>query len=51
MDQYQLESLVGELTKSIEELTYRIYTIEDSIAGMNAFVEELNELKMEEEDA
>ena len=51
MDQYEIEQLVGNLTKSIEELTYRIYTIEDSISGMNAFIEELNEYSMEEEDA
>ena len=50
-DQYEIESLINNLTNSIEELTHRIYTIEDSIAGMSAFVEELNEYRMEEEDA
>ena len=43
MDQYEVEQLVGSLTRSIEELTYRIYTMEDSIAQVNAVVEELKE--------
>ena len=50
-DQYEIESLINSLASSIEDLTHRMYTIEDSIAGMNAFVEELNEYRMEEEDA
>tara|TARA_R110002096_G_scaffold167712_1_gene338037 strand:- start:4 stop:204 length:201 start_codon:yes stop_codon:yes gene_type:complete len=51
MDQYEVEQLVGSLTRSIEELTYRIYTMEDSLAQMNAQVEELKELQLEEENA
>ena len=51
MDQYEIERLVGTLTSSIEELTYRIYTMEDSIAQINAVVEELKEVHLEEEDA
>jgi len=51
MDQYEVEQLVGELTRSIEELTYRIYTMEDSLAQINAVVEELKEVHLEEENA
>ena len=51
MDRYEIEQLVGSLTKSIEELTYRIYTMEDSLAQVNAEVEELKVLHMEEENA
>ena len=51
MDRYEIEQLVGSLTRSIEELTYRIYTMEDSIAQINAVVEELKEVYLEEEDA
>jgi TolA-binding protein len=51
MDQYEVEQLVSNLTRSIEELTYRIYTMEDSLAQINAQVEELKELQLEEEDA
>ena len=51
MDQYEVEQLVGNLTRSIEELTYRVYTMEDSIAQINAVVEELKEVHLEEENA
>ena len=51
MDRYEIERLVGELTRSIEELTYRVYTMEDSLAQMGAQVEELKELQLEEENA
>mgnify|MGYP000598456726 CR=1 FL=1 len=51
VDAYGMNQLVGELTRSIEELTYRVYTMEDSLAQINAEVEELKELKPEEEDA
>lgn len=51
MDQYEVHQLVGELTRSIEELTYRVYTMEDSLAQINAQVEELKELETEDEDA
>ena len=51
MDAYEIERLVGELTRSIEELTYRVYTMEDSLAQMNAQVEELKEVHLEEENA
>tara|TARA_R110000744_G_scaffold338027_5_gene443234 strand:- start:294 stop:449 length:156 start_codon:yes stop_codon:yes gene_type:complete len=51
MDQYEMGQLVGNLTRSIEELTYRIYTMEDSLAQMNAEIEELKETKLEEENA
>jgi len=47
MDQYEVERLVGELTRAIEELTYRVYTMEDSLAQINAEVEELKEAKLE----
>jgi len=50
MDQYEIEQLVGDLTKSIEDLTYRIYTMEDSLAQINAQVEELKP-QLEEENA
>ena len=51
LDQYEVERLVGELTRSIEELTYRVYTMEDSLAQINAKVEELKEVTLEEIDA
>jgi len=51
LDQYEVERLVGELTRSIEELTYRVYTMEDSLAQINARVEELREVTLEEIDA
>ena len=47
MDQYEIEQLVSNLTKSIEDLTYRIYTMEDSLAQINAEVEELKEPQLE----
>lgn len=50
MDQYEVERLVGDLTRSIEELTYRVYTMEDSLAQMNAQLEELKEAAFESAD-
>ena len=50
MDQLEIERLVGELTRSIDELTYRVYTMEDSLAQINAQVEELKEVNLEEEE-
>jgi len=51
VDPYEIHELISGLTRSIEELTYRVYTMEDSLAQINAQVEELKELQPEEEDA
>ena len=50
-DRYEYSRIIGELNKCIEELTYRVYTMEDSLAQINAQVEELRELQMEVENA
>ena len=43
MDQLQVEGAIASLSKAIEDLTYRVFTLEDSIANINAYVEEKKE--------
>jgi len=43
MDAYQVEQAIASLSKAIEDLTYRIYSIEDSMANLNAYIEEHKE--------
>jgi prefoldin subunit 5 len=37
---YEIEQAISSLSKTVEDLTYRIYTLEDSIANINAYIEE-----------
>jgi len=43
MDHIETDNAIASLSKSIEELTYRIFTLEDSIANINAYIEEHKE--------
>tara|TARA_R110002020_G_scaffold33098_1_gene101220 strand:+ start:8886 stop:9029 length:144 start_codon:yes stop_codon:yes gene_type:complete len=43
MDQYEIDNAIDSLSKAIEDLTYRVYTLEDSIATINAYAEEKKE--------
>lgn len=40
MDQYEVDNAIASLSKAIDDLTYRLYTLEDSMAELNAYVEE-----------
>ena len=40
MDKYEVDNAITSLSKAIEDLTYRLYTLEDSMAELNAYVEE-----------
>ena len=40
MDQYEVDNAIDSLSKAIEDLSYRLYTLEDSMAELNAYVEE-----------
>tara|TARA_R110002050_G_scaffold105973_1_gene215816 strand:- start:398 stop:544 length:147 start_codon:yes stop_codon:yes gene_type:complete len=40
MDQYEIDNAIKSLIKSIESLTYRLYTLEDSMAEISAYIEE-----------
>ena len=40
MDQYEMDRMIASLSKTVEDLTYRLYTLEDSMATINAYVEE-----------
>jgi hypothetical protein len=40
MDQYEVDNAIASLSKAIDDLTYRLYTLEDSMAQLNAYVEE-----------
>lgn len=43
MDQYEVDNAIASLSKAIDDLTYRLYTLEDSMAELNAYVEERKE--------
>ena len=40
MDKYEVDNAIASLSKAIEDLTYRLYTLEDSMANINAYIEE-----------
>lgn len=40
MDRYEIDNAINSLVKSIEDLTYRLYTLEDSMAQISAYIEE-----------
>ena len=37
---YELEGMLADISKSLEDLTYRVYRLEDSLATINAYMEE-----------
>ena len=43
MDKYEVDNAIASLSKAIEDLTYRLYTLEDSMANLNAYIEEHKE--------
>jgi chaperonin cofactor prefoldin len=43
MEAVYVEDAVRELSRKLEDLYYRVYTMEDSIAECNARIEELSE--------
>ena len=43
MDQYETDNAIASLSKAVEDLTYRLYTLEDSIATINAYAEDKKE--------
>ena len=44
MDTYPEEQMMLSLNRQLEDLVYRIYTIEDSMAQVNAYIEEMKEV-------
>ena len=40
MDPYEVDNTIASLSKAIEDLTYRIYSLEDSMANVSAHIEE-----------
>ena len=43
MDPLQVQDIIANITRQIEDLTYRIYRLEDSVAEMSAYIEENKE--------
>ena len=37
---YELENIISSLSKTLEDVTYRLYRLEDSMATINAYIEE-----------
>jgi hypothetical protein len=40
---YEMEVLVGDLMRQLEDLSYRFFQIEDEIANLTAYIEENKE--------
>ena len=40
MDQYEVNNVIESLSKAIEDITYRLFTLEDSMANISAHIEE-----------
>ena len=40
MDKYEIDNAIVSLSKAIEDLTYRVYTLEDSMANLSGHIEE-----------
>ena len=47
LDDVYIGDAVRSLSSKVEDLTYRIYTLEDSIANCNAVIEEIKEEKQD----
>ncbi len=45
LDDVYIGDAVRSLSSQVEDLTYRLYTLEDSIANCNAVIEEIKEEK------
>ena len=43
IDVYNVEVMLADVSKQLEDLTYRLYTLEDSVAQLNAYKEEEKE--------
>ena len=43
MDNYEIERMIAEVSRSLEDLTYRMYVLEESLADMSAYLEEQKE--------
>tara|TARA_R100001594_G_scaffold89391_1_gene123816 strand:+ start:1931 stop:2074 length:144 start_codon:yes stop_codon:yes gene_type:complete len=43
MDKLQVESAIGSLSKALEDVTYKLYTLEDAVAKINAYMEDKKE--------
>ena len=43
MDKLQIESAIESLGKAIEDVTYKLYTLEDTVAKINAYMEDKKE--------
>jgi 2',3'-cyclic-nucleotide 2'-phosphodiesterase (5'-nucleotidase family) len=43
MDPLEMENIIGIVTRQIEDLTYRVYKLEDSVAELYAYAEEQKE--------
>ena len=42
-DTYEVNRIVAELSSKLEDLVYRVYTLEDSVAYLNAHIDEKKE--------
>jgi hypothetical protein len=44
MDQLEVENAIASLSKQMEDLTYRLYSLEDSMANLSGYIEDQKEI-------
>jgi|TARA_R100001530_G_scaffold130929_1_gene102206 prefoldin subunit 5 len=47
MDKYEVENAIKSLSKAIEDISYRLYALEESLATANAYIEEHKEERID----
>ena len=43
MDNYEVGRILSNISRGLEDLTYRLYTLEEAFASMSAYLEEQEE--------
>tara|TARA_R100000008_G_scaffold36122_1_gene20603 strand:- start:458 stop:601 length:144 start_codon:yes stop_codon:yes gene_type:complete len=43
MDINAIENAILSLSKNLEDITYKVYTLEDTVANINAYIEDKKE--------
>jgi len=47
MDNYEVERMIADISRNLEDLTYRLFTLEEGLANMSAYLEEQKEERID----
>ena len=47
MDNYEVERMIADISRTLEDLTYRLFTLEEGLANMSAYLEEQREERID----